>query len=103
MAPGNRQKIYPLKMVYNLSRIDRLAFERRTTVLSVLTAFGNQQIQDSLKAELMQRDVTFPEQDYGWQGEIITAAYSVPAVDVVMAYSGINGNLSTSCHPATIR
>lgn len=64
-------------------------------MLRVLTAFGNQQIQDSLRAELIQRDVTFPEQDYGWQGEIITAAYSVPEVDVVMVYSGINGNLST--------
>lgn len=64
-------------------------------MLSVLTAFGNQQIQDSLKAELLQRDVAFPEQDFGWQGEIITAAYTVPSVDVIMVYSGINGNLST--------
>lgn len=64
-------------------------------MLRVLTAFGNQQIQDSLRAELMQRDVVFPDQDYGWQGEIITAAYSVPGVDVVMVYTGINGNLST--------
>lgn len=64
-------------------------------MLSVLTAFGNQQIQDNLRAELSRRDVTFPEQDFGWQGEIITAAYTVPAVDVVMVYSGVNGNLST--------
>ena len=92
---GVRQKIFLLQMFYNLSRIDRLAFERRTTVLNVLTAFGNQQIQNSLKAEVMNKEIAFPEQDYGWQGEVITAAYTVPDVDVVMAYSGINGNMET--------
>ncbi len=63
-------------------------------MLNVLTAFGSQDIQDSLRAELAGSGVNFTQQDYGWQGEIITAAYSGPAADVIMCYTGINGSMS---------
>ena len=61
--------------------------------MTILSAFGNQSIQDALARETEKDGATFAHSDYEWQGEIIAAAYEHKDTDVIMVYTGISGNM----------